>query len=188
MVGLLTALPNTQLTRRLAGEGRLLPLAGGAGDQCSGGLNFITLRERREVLADFRAILCSIYEPAAYFSRVRKVAQLLDKPRLSARFSPRLAWRDLKALGRLLRCVTFRRTDLGRYLWSTFFDCLRHNPRNLEFVLAMTAFYLHLGSFAQVLIKDLDRQIDALLEGPQRQPARLEGGRLLAECAGNNRP
>jgi radical SAM superfamily enzyme YgiQ (UPF0313 family) len=178
MVGLLTALPNTQLTRRLAGEGRLLPLTAGRGDQCSGGLNFITLRERHEVLADFRAILCSIYEPAAYFSRVRKVAQLLDKPRLPVRFSPRLAWRDLKALGRLLRFVTFRRTDLGQYLWSAIFDCLRHKPRNLEFVLAMTAFYLHLGSFAQVLIKDLDRQIDALDEVP-RQPSHIEVGEAV---------
>jgi radical SAM superfamily enzyme YgiQ (UPF0313 family) len=173
MVGLLTALPNTQLTRRLASEGRLLPLAPGRVDQCSSGLNFITLRDRREVLADFRAILGSVYEPAAYFGRVRMVARLLNKPRLPARFSSRRAWRDLKALGRLLCCVTFRRTDLRRYLWSTVFDCLRHRPRNLEYVFAMTAFYLHLGSFAQVLVEDLDRQIDALDE-PQRQPSRVE--------------
>jgi hypothetical protein len=144
-----------------------LPLTAGRGDQCTAGLNFITLRERREVLADFRAILRSIYEPAAYFARVRNVAQLLDTPSLPTRFSPRLAWRDLKALGRLLRCVTFRRTNLGRYVWSAVFDCLHHRPRNLEYVFAMTAFYLHLGNFAQVLIKDLDRQIDALNEGPQ---------------------
>jgi hypothetical protein len=175
MVGLLTALPNTQLTRRLASEGRLLPLAAGAGDQCSGGLNFVTLRERREVLADFRAVLGSVYEPAAYFARVRKVGRLLNRPRLPARFSPRLAWRDLKALGRLLRYVTFRRTDLWRDLWSTVFDCLRHRPRNLEYVFAMTAFYLHLGSFAQVMIKGLDRQIDALDKAAQQQPSRVEG-------------
>jgi hypothetical protein len=161
-------LPNTQLTRRLASEGRLLPLSSGRGDQCSGGLNFVTLRERRAVLADFRAILCSVYEPAAYFSRVSKVAQLLDRPRLPVGSSARLAWRDLKALGRLLGCVTFRRTGLWRYLWSTVFDCLRHRPDNLEYVFAMTAFYLHLGSFAQVLIKDLDCQIDALGDMPRQ--------------------
>src|SRR5215813_9069682 len=57
MVGLLTALPNTQLSRRLAKEGRLLPLAKDAGDQCTAGLNFVTLRNRRDVLADFRAVL-----------------------------------------------------------------------------------------------------------------------------------
>jgi hypothetical protein len=174
MVGLLTALPNTQLTRRLADEGRLLPVAVGSGDQCSGGLNFITLRERHEVLADFRSILRNIYEPAAYFARVRKVAQSLDSPRLPARFSPRLAWRDVKALGRLLRFVAFRRSGLWRHLGRTVFDCLSHRPRNLAYVFAMTAFYLHLCSFAQLLIKGLDRQIDALDESAQ-QPSRIKG-------------
>src|SRR4029077_15710390 len=56
MVGLLYALPNTQLTRRLASEGRLHaellfdPAAGM--DQCTQGLNFDTLRPRREILSD----------------------------------------------------------------------------------------------------------------------------------------
>ena len=55
MVGLLYALPNTQLTRRLAQEGRLHPFVEGthrgSADQCSQGLNFETLRPRREILA-----------------------------------------------------------------------------------------------------------------------------------------
>jgi radical SAM superfamily enzyme YgiQ (UPF0313 family) len=80
MVGLLTALPNTQLTRRLEKEGRLLPLATNKGDQCSAGLNFITLRPRRDVLADFRAILQNVYDPAAYFERVRTLGRMLDRP------------------------------------------------------------------------------------------------------------
>jgi hypothetical protein len=52
MVGLLTALPNTQLTRRLQREGRLLAINVAGGDQCTSGLNFVTLRPRREILAD----------------------------------------------------------------------------------------------------------------------------------------
>ena len=55
MVGLLYALPNTQLTRRLTQEGRLHPLPeiipAGYGDQCMLGLNFDTLRPRRDILA-----------------------------------------------------------------------------------------------------------------------------------------
>ena len=43
MIGLLTALPNTQLTRRLNAEKRLLPLNSDCGDQCVAGLNFVTL-------------------------------------------------------------------------------------------------------------------------------------------------
>jgi radical SAM superfamily enzyme YgiQ (UPF0313 family) len=166
MVGLLTALPNTQLTRRLADEGRLLPMALGKSDQCNGGLNFVTLRPRREVLADFRAILRSVYEPSAYFARVRLLGRLLERPSLPERFSLRQAWRQLKGLVRILGRVTFQRSDLGRPFWGMVFDCVRHKPRNLEFVLTLAAFYLHLGRFAQVLIKDLDRQIERLDEEP----------------------
>src|SRR6202035_5917821 len=50
MVGLLYALPNTQLTRRLATEGRLHPnllLDPAAGmDQCTQGVNYETKRSR----------------------------------------------------------------------------------------------------------------------------------------------
>ena len=58
MVGLLYALPNTQLTRRLEREGRLHVARGAAdldfADQCLSGLNFETLRRRELVLGDYR--------------------------------------------------------------------------------------------------------------------------------------
>lgn len=172
MVGLLTALPNTQLTRRLKQEGRLLPLKQGAGDQCSAGLNFTTLRPRRDVLADFRDVLKSIYNPVAYFERVRMLGRLLDRPDLPEKFWLNETVRDLAALCRLVWHMTVRRGDLRRLFWTTIIDCVRHKPRNLEQVLAMSAFYLHLGTFAEVLIKDLDRQIHAIDAGgsPQAVP------------------
>ncbi len=78
MVGLLYALPTTQLARRLTREGRLFPdiftdqqVASGVGDQCTAGLNFITARPRREILSDYRDVLRQIYSPAAYFRRSR---------------------------------------------------------------------------------------------------------------------
>src|SRR4029077_5278757 len=61
MVGLLYALPNTQLTRRLEKEGRLHPPVQRedvkSADQCTMGLNFETLRPRQEILADYVHIL-----------------------------------------------------------------------------------------------------------------------------------
>jgi hypothetical protein len=61
MVGLLYALPNTQLTRRLEREGRLHPHVQRedvkSADQCTMGLNFETLRPRQEILADYVHIL-----------------------------------------------------------------------------------------------------------------------------------
>ena len=82
MVGLLYALPNTQLTRRLEKEGRLhrtpeayLP---GSADQCTQGLNFNTLRPRQEVLLDYKRILEKVYEPAAYAGRLERLSSLLN--------------------------------------------------------------------------------------------------------------
>jgi radical SAM superfamily enzyme YgiQ (UPF0313 family) len=170
MVGLLTALPNTQLTRRLEKEGRFLPVTLSDGDQCTAGLNFITLRERRDVLADFRAVLKTIYDPVAYFERVRTVGRMLDRPVLPHLFLAASAWHDVKAFARLIRNMTFRRPDLRPYFWRTVIDCLRNKPRNIETVLGNCAFYLHLGSFAQFLIADLDRKIQAIDDEATRQP------------------
>jgi radical SAM superfamily enzyme YgiQ (UPF0313 family) len=172
MVGLLTALPNTQLTRRLEKEGRLLPFNRGMGDQCTAGLNFVTLRPRREILADFRDILKSVYDPTAYFERVRRLGRSLDRPHLAEKFFLKETLRDLRVLGRLIWHMTWRRTDLRPLFWRTAIDCLRNNPRNLEHVMAMMVFYLHLGSFAEFLIKDLERQMRTLEEDitPTRVP------------------
>src|SRR4029079_3908700 len=58
MVGLLYALPGTQLTRRLAKEGRLhdtfdrVDDSFDFGDQCTAGLNYDTLRPKIDILRD----------------------------------------------------------------------------------------------------------------------------------------
>jgi len=160
MVGLLTALPNTQLTRRLEREGRLLPLEMDKGDQCTAGLNFVTLRPRRDVLADFRAILEGVYRPAAYFGRVRAAARALDRPDHATERSLKDMLRDLGALGRLTWHMTVQKPELRRQFWRTVIECVRNNPRSLQFAGTMMVLYLHLGAFASFLIEELDRQIE----------------------------
>ena len=168
MVGLLTALPNTQLTRRLMREGRLLPFKGvaGGGDQCTSGLNFVTLRPRRDVLMDFRTILASIYEPTAYFARVRRLGRALDRPQHASAIDWRIVGKELRALARILWTMNVKRPDLRSHFWATIMDCLRHQPRNFEAVLTMSVMYLHLGAFSKVLIAGLDQQIAELDAAP----------------------
>ena len=161
-VGLLTALPNTQLTRRLERENRLLPIDIGIGDQCTGGLNFVTLRPRRDVLADLRAILEAIYQPAAYFARVRAVGRALDRPDHGIRPSLRGLLQEFGALGRLMWGMTIQRPRLGRHFWSTFIDCARNNPAGLQCVVTMVLLYLHLGPFVRYVIAELDRKIETI--------------------------
>ncbi|HYB08231.1 MAG TPA: B12-binding domain-containing radical SAM protein [Alphaproteobacteria bacterium] len=165
MVGLLTALPNTQLTRRLEKEGRLLPLNMEVGDQCTGGLNFVTRRPRREVLTDFRNIVEGVYRPAAYFARVRAVGRALNRPHHGGKRPASKKLRDLQLGGRLVWCMTIQRPELRRHFWRTIVDCLRHNPRGLQSVGTLMVLYLHLGSFAKFLIEGLDRQIEAIDHG-----------------------
>src|SRR3954469_14018739 len=82
MVGLLLALPDTQLTRRLAKEGRLHPqpdyVPPGTADQCTQGLNFDTLRPIEDVLLDYKRIIERVYDPAAYAGRLERLSSMLD--------------------------------------------------------------------------------------------------------------
>src|SRR5438477_13196086 len=79
MVGLLYALPGTQLTRRLAEEGRLheghdLMKVEQTGDQCTLGCNFDTKRPLRDILADYRTVLGQVFCPTAYAGRLSRLA------------------------------------------------------------------------------------------------------------------
>src|SRR6266567_958744 len=67
MVGLLSALPNTQLWRRLKSEGRLLKESLGSNTLLD--LNFIPKMDPQELLEGYQRILETIYNPREYFDR-----------------------------------------------------------------------------------------------------------------------
>jgi len=70
MVGLLQALPGTQLYRRLEREGRLVSEADGNNIDCN--LSFIPIMSTERLLYGYRSILKRIYAPEAYYDRVRR--------------------------------------------------------------------------------------------------------------------
>jgi radical SAM superfamily enzyme YgiQ (UPF0313 family) len=67
MVGLLTALPETQLWRRLKKEGRLLTESTGDNTDCS--MNFVTRMNRQTVLEGYKTILKTLYHPREFYAR-----------------------------------------------------------------------------------------------------------------------
>jgi radical SAM superfamily enzyme YgiQ (UPF0313 family) len=187
MVGLLYALPNTQLTRRLAREGRLFPpdytmrtLAkdGVGGDQSTSGLNFETARPRRDILTDYRTILARIYRPTTYYGRVRTVARLLDRPVLDRSAStdippPRvfgIPRRDFALLWRLVRRIAIQQPAALWPFCKVFFECARKNPRALDYVGILAAFYLHLRPFSLLVVSLVDRQIAEIDAGKWQPP------------------
>jgi radical SAM superfamily enzyme YgiQ (UPF0313 family) len=167
MVGLLYALPNTQLSRRLTAEGRLhaesdRPRNDEDSDQCTSGLNYTTLRPRNEMIEDYRAVLQRIYEPRAFFARVSRLARQLDVSEHKVNRPLSSLRRDLRALGR----ITWRHGVLDRQVlgpfWKALLDCLIHNPRAARIVFSLAAIYLHLRPFARFMDARLVERIDAV--------------------------
>lgn len=69
MVGLLQAMPGTQLFRRLSEEGRILHAGGGNNTGCD--LNFLPRMNASRLVEGYRSVLRRIYSQDAYYERVR---------------------------------------------------------------------------------------------------------------------
>jgi len=82
MVGLLNALPETQLWRRLEREGRLLGEATGNNTVCT--FNFKTRMDPAILIQGYQTIMRTIYSPREYYQRaldsMRRTAQQFSEP------------------------------------------------------------------------------------------------------------
>ncbi len=78
MVGILLALPGTQLFRRLMKEGRILDE--GHGDNMDLRLNFIPKMNAQKLIDGYRDILRRIYTPEAYYERVLRFLERYKAP------------------------------------------------------------------------------------------------------------
>ena len=167
MVGLLYALPDTQLSRRLQQEGRLHPDSGRVGnddsaDQCTSGLNFDTLRPRLEILQDYRTVLNSIYHPVNFFGRVRRNARALQPVRdRLANQVPRIIG-DIRSFIRISWRLGVRDREVRGPYWKALADCIFHNPKALRTVVSFAALYLHMRPFAGFMAGRLQSQIEGL--------------------------
>jgi radical SAM superfamily enzyme YgiQ (UPF0313 family) len=165
MVGLLYALPNTQLTRRLEKEGRLHPHLRRqdvkSADQCTMGLNFATLRPRQEVLADYARILGRIYDPVAFAGRLQRLATLLDncgrKRPTRAQHSRRNS-SNIEMLHRVISNLPEPRELFGR----TLTQCVASNPASTRRILLLMALYQDVGPFSRDVIARIEDMIAAL--------------------------
>jgi len=165
MVGLLYALPNTQLSLRLQTEDRLHTnsdrLDVDDADQCTSGLNFDTLRPRSDILKDYRAVLGQIYHPASFFDRVRLMARVLDP--VPERFTNVLShlWRHIRAFLRISWRLGVRDGEVRGPYWRALVDCLWHNPPAFKTVIAFAGLYLHIRPFSSFMDSRLSEQIES---------------------------
>jgi hypothetical protein len=137
MVGLLHALPGTQLERRLIREGRLRSDSGG--DQF-GRPNFETRLDEVELLDGYARLLKAAYSPSAYFERASRAIELCPRARTRFRF-PRLfgAWCILLSVWRQGVLAKYRFT-----YWRYVLRVLRKAPRRYPHAVGLALIAEHM--------------------------------------------
>jgi radical SAM superfamily enzyme YgiQ (UPF0313 family) len=176
MVGLLQAMPGTQLFRRLGKEGRILDA--GHGDNTGDKLNFLPNMDAARLMEGYRSVLNRIYSSAAYYERV-KLYLSRTHPKSGKRApgerSSRQQWLT-RANTRAFVTSIVRQGVFGRQRWSYW-----------KFLLTVATRYRHcvgaamtlavMGYHLQVMTDKLSRAVQSPL-----LPAAME--KALAEKAG----
>lgn len=169
MVGLLYALPNTRLHRRLAAEGRLHPdsdiqKSEGDADQCTSGLNFETLRPREDMLEDYQSVLSTVYAPGAFFRRVSRMACDLDMSSHKIKRPLRSLLRDARSFLRISYHSGIRSRRVRGPFWRAVGECLVKNPSAVRTVYSQAALFMHLFPYSRFLDGKLGEKLERLAD------------------------
>ena len=181
MVSLLTALPNTQLSKRLAREGRLLDsrtdkllepgqrhevvvqtAKGGAVDRTVfWGLKFTTTRDRYEILQEHNHVWQTIYEPKHYFKRVLRSAKMINKAEIGRKseLTRRRQRRErLRGFVKIVLQLT-RIPSLRWTVWRTLVRAIFLGRYRFEHVATMAVVYYHMHNVQQRIEEGLPKRI-----------------------------
>jgi hypothetical protein len=178
MVGLLVALPNTQLSRRLLKEERLLSFRGElirsdsdlrekaydvehsiaeVVDQTVAGLNFITTRDRFEIFEEYLNVVRTIYAPKVYMDRVLRVGKML---KCRSKHIPRFfeIKRHIPAFFRLSFAMT-KSKETRRLYWRNVAQLIVLGPVVFEQTMRVMGIYLHFREQVAYLENSIRKQI-----------------------------
>ena len=132
MVGLLTALPQTRLYKRLKTEGRLETET--SGNNTDAALNFKPKLNREFLQSGYRDLMKKLYEPKAYYQRVRTFFE--NHRTTGSRL--RLSRADIMAFAKSfwLLGIWYRgRVAYWRFFWGTLLRRPNHFRRAIEFAI-----------------------------------------------------
>jgi hypothetical protein len=154
MVGLLQAMPGTQLFRRLWKEGRILSL--GEGDNTDDKLNFLPRMDSAKLVEGYRSVMKRIYSCEAYYERVRLYLNRTQPP--PGERAPQQPWLTRDNARALLTSI-IRQGFLGRAKWSYWkFLAAAATRYRHSFGSAMTLAVM--GYHFQVMTRRLSKAVD----------------------------
>ncbi len=155
MIGLLTALPGTQLAKRLEAEGRLLAASSGNNTFASK-LNFIPAMPLATLMDSYDRVVAELYQPSAYFQRCTTLLSRLPA-KLAAEgghvgFKPTLMY-----AAALLRSLFIQGLSrYGFYYGKFLLETLIKRPRRIVDAVKLAIFGHHFFRLRE--LKVLDRQ------------------------------
>jgi hypothetical protein len=144
MVGLLTALPQTGLYRRLAAEGRIV--ADTCGDNTDAVLNFITRLDRDFIVAGYRDLMRTLYAPRHYYDRIRAFLKSFE-PRGPRR---RLSAAEVKAFVKSLWLLGVWQSG-RRWYWMLLGSTLIARPSKFRVAIELSILGHHFRKVASRL-------------------------------------
>jgi len=181
MISLLYALPNTQITRRLASEGRLFQQASrsideSVIDQTTNGLNFITLISRTEILKNFIRVINTIYEPSNYYKRA-VFTGLNIKPNYKHTPNFRTWLIYIFSFLRVCNKAGFNAAT-GFYYWKMLFTVIFRNPKGAITAVNLAAMFIHFQKQKEHCVLTINHVIGELEKtGEEAYYARMMGNK-----------
>jgi radical SAM superfamily enzyme YgiQ (UPF0313 family) len=145
MVGLLQAMPGTQLFRRLSREGRILH--DGEGNNTGNELNFLPRMNPERLVAGYRFVLRRIYTGDAYYARVRDYLN-----RCRPRYRPHISFANVRAL-----CLSVLRQGIqGRErfsYWKFLLSAATRHRRSFGAAMTLAVMGYHFQIMTERLFK-----------------------------------
>ena len=161
MLGLLVAIPHTQLSRRLKKEGRLLNRIWD-GQQTTDGINFIPKGEitKREYLQRYSNLVKEVFEPKAYFERILPaLLTIRSRAPLRAHYQ---VWRiHLPAFVRIMYHLGVKSKATRFSFWKVFLRIARKNPAAIEAFGWDCLYFHHLSQHSDYIEREISRYLAA---------------------------
>ncbi len=147
MIGLLTAIPNTQLFRRLEKEGRIVGEATGNNTHDLK-MNFIPRLPEKILIEGYKRILAKLYSPATYFERCRT---LLNRNPAGSMPSRPISKTEIRAF--LLSLIKQTFSSYGIQYLGFLIGVLRENARLLPEAVTLAVRGHHFFTITEEILK-----------------------------------
>jgi len=144
MVGLLNALPQTGLWRRLKSENRLLKDT--TGENTDGSLNFVPKMGKKKLVAGYKRILATIYSSEYYYKRIDT---FIDNYQPTARGT--ITMEDIRAFVKSMWRIGIVSESRLRY-WRLLFKTLFTKSKAFPVAVELAIYGLHFGKVTRSIV------------------------------------